>query len=427
MVFKERQFNEAERYLLDETNSPKDKVENTQIMKLSKGFCTVRLTIFILLFVVTPIRLNAQDVSLQSTYGEVDLVAGFDDDPREVSVSAGGSVNLSESTRINCWGYFSEAPDYKINYSADNKNYTLSFFSTSEKDTVLLVNDPSGAWHCNDDFSDQYGFTPGVEFSSALDGVYDVWVGVYEEDDKYTSATLAITELGFLLNEDTTPAETSSDTPSSTTPKNTGSGTAFVVSNSGHLLTNYHVISGCTSLAFKLTGETAIEATVVSTNERSDLALLRANISTSAAVFQSQSRPRLGDEIVVYGFPLLGALSSQGNLTSGVVSALTGLNDDLSTFQISAQIQHGNSGGPVFDRHGAVVGVVVSMANQEYFAQQSGSIPQNVNFAITASITRSFLDANNIDYSTTNILEELSTADIAEKAQSITGALLCYE
>jgi len=378
------------------------------------------------LITLLPLQTEAQDISRDPYYGELDLVSGFSNDPRTQVVMAGGSIELAESETLSCMGFIGEPPDYRINYSEGSDEYQLSFFATAEVDTVIVVNDPLGAWHCNDDFSDKYGTTAGVQFDSPSYGIYDVWTGVYSEDDNYTEATLYITEQGNVLDQVLegrgTPAETSSPQP----PRNTGSGTAFVITSAGHLLTNHHVVEGCTSLTFQLPGEEPIQASVVSTNQDFDLALLRANVAVQPAEFHSQSRLRLGAEIVVYGFPLLGDLSSQGNLTSGVVSALTGLNDDLSTFQISAQIQPGNSGGPVFDRAGALVGVVVSTANDEYFSAQTGNVPQNVNFAITAGITQAFLDANGVKYTQATTNEVRSIADIAEKAQSITGAVLCY-
>lgn len=386
----------------------------------------MRAVIFLVLLTAIPTSLVAQDVSQDAYSGAISLTAGFDDDPRVITISAGGLVDLSDSTQYDCVGFVSEAPDYKIDYTTGSAGLELSFIALSEIDTVLLVNTPDGEWHCNDDYSDEFGLSAGLTFDQPLAGVYDIWVGVYDQEDIYAEADLYITELANLLSQYLTEIDNASETSSSGIPQVTGSGTAFAVTSQGHLITNYHVISGCTALTFQIPGSAASDVTVIATNETFDLALLRTDIPTTAASFHNRSRVRLGDDVVVYGFPLLGDLSSQGNLTSGVVSALTGLNDDLSNFQISAQIQPGNSGGPVFDRYGAVAGVVVSTANQDYFARQSGNIPQNVNFAITADITQTFLRANNIRYQLTENTEELRTADIAEQAVAMTGALLCY-
>ena len=89
-----------------------------------------------------------------------------------------------------------------------------------------------------------------------------------------------------------------------------------------------------------------------------------------------------GETVVAMGFPLHGTLSSQGNVTVGTISALAGYNDDFRELQFSAPIQPGNSGGPLIDRSGHVVGIVSS----ELVSEIAEEVPQNVNFAIKAEI-----------------------------------------
>ena len=381
-------------------------------------FSRVLTNILAFLSLLLPIGAAAQDPFSNPSFGEVSLVSGFEPDPHTVSIYAGGSVELSASRLVDCVGFVSDAPDYRVIYDSDNQQRSLSFYAESDSDTVLLVNDPNGEWYCNDDYSDELGLASGLDFSAPQSGIYDIWVGSYE--DEFSSATLYVTELGDLID----PAAEGSDYGIGRRSAE-GSGTAFLVSEGGHLITNFHVVSECSSIRFQLPGESPVTATVIATNEVYDLALLKAEMERPPASFPFSRRPDLGQEIVVYGFPLRGDLSSQGNLTSGVISALTGLNDDLSMFQVSAQIQPGNSGGPVFDRYGAVTGVIVAMADAGYFAEQSGSIPQNINFAIRPGIVQSFLDINNIDYQYSAGEIELRIAEIAEIAQTFTGALVC--
>ena len=96
--------------------------------------------------------------------------------------------------------------------------------------------------------------------------------------------------------------------------------------------------------------------------------------------------PRLAETVVVYGFPLSGMLSSSGNVTLGNISALMGLGDDSRDVQISAAVQPGNSGGPMFDGSGLLLGVVQSKLNAIRAASVTGDIAQNVNFAIRGSL-----------------------------------------
>lgn len=365
---------------------------------------------------------QAQDVNLGPNFGPVELVSGFEPDPVEYPLYAGGVIDLSEVTDTNCVGFVSDAPDYRITYSGNEFDYPLAFISESEVDTVILINAPDGSWTCNDDFSEELGFSAGIEFATPEEGVFDIWVGVYEREAMYSPATLFITELGM---SDDTESEAGTGTQ---VDNSLGSGTAFSINEQGNLLTNHHVVEGCNNLTFQLPGQNPVEARVLATDVEADLALLETSLLTVPASFEFQNRPRLGDEIVVYGFPLLGDLSSQGNLTTGVVSALTGLGDDRNHFQISAQIQPGNSGGPVINRSGVVVGVVVSMADERYFSRQSGATPQNVNFAISANVVQSFLATHGVvQGQRQNALRSLSVADIAERAQRYTGAILCYQ
>ena len=206
------------------------------------------------------------------------------------------------------------------------------------------------------------------------------------------------------------------------------SGTGFFVSAAGHVLTNNHVIEGCNRTTIRIMGEAAVDAVVVSANSDVDLALLIAPVQPRArASFRAERSVRQGEEVVVFGFPLHGELSSQGNLTDGLVTALSGFFDDLRVMQVSAPVQPGNSGGPVMDRGGNIVGVIVSGADTQVFMAEGRDLPQNVNFAIRASLARSFLDTNNVDYDLARSDRALSVADIGEQAQDFTVLILCYQ
>jgi len=118
-------------------------------------------------------------------------------------------------------------------------------------------------------------------------------------------------------------------------------------------------------------------------------------------------------------------LSSAPTVTSGIVSSLAGLRDDRTRFQISAPVQPGNSGGPVLDRAGNVVGMVVSKLNVLRIARMTGDIPQNVNFAIPVSIITSILDANSIKYQAGASDAEKSVAEVVSAASPGVVSLEC--
>jgi uncharacterized protein len=203
--------------------------------------------------------------------------------------------------------------------------------------------------------------------------------------------------------------------------ESTGSG--FFVTAAGDLLTNAHVVEGCSRVS--LAGGSPL--TVVDIDASSDLALLKVGAnSTRTPLMLRQGRGiRLADSIVVAGFPLTGLLSSGLNVTTGAVSALAGPDDDRRLVQITAPVQPGNSGGPLLDASGNVVGVVVSKLDALMVASATGDIPQNVNFAISLGALQAFLDANGVDYQTRVSSTPISNADVAEQARAATVQIEC--
>lgn len=204
-------------------------------------------------------------------------------------------------------------------------------------------------------------------------------------------------------------------------------GTAFVVSKQGHLLTNRHVVRDCQQIRLA-GGDKPLK--VLPQDEANDLALLQMTGKPKAvAVFRAANDLRQGESIAAYGYPLQGALAAGGNLSPGVVSALAGLGNNTSQIQITAPVQQGNSGGPVLDGKGQVVGVVVQKLDAVKIAKLTGDVPQNVNFAINASTTRAFLDSNQVEYKTGSWWDfwQKDLADIAEGARAYTVVVECWK
>ena len=168
------------------------------------------------------------------------------------------------------------------------------------------------------------------------------------------------------------------------------SGTGFAIGDGSIIATANHVVDGCAAINIPDLGA----VTLLKSEKRADLAILKAERPLSTGLrFRTGRSIKLGEEIVVLGFPLRGLLSSPPTVTTGIVSSLAGLGDDRTEMQISAPVQPGNSGGPVLDRSGNVVGVVELKLDAIKAAIVTGDIPQNVNFAIHSSILTSLLDS----------------------------------
>jgi hypothetical protein len=146
----------------------------------------------LLLVFVTPL-LCAQDLSEDPTFGNTDLVSGFTPDPFNIELAAGGDIDASTLDK-SCIGFISNAPDFKLDY--ESGLYPLYISVGSNSDTTLVVNLPDGSWLCDDDSGE--GFNPMLEITDAASGVYDIWVGSYNEDGVFPAAMLYISELdGF--------------------------------------------------------------------------------------------------------------------------------------------------------------------------------------------------------------------------------------
>ena len=208
-------------------------------------------------------------------------------------------------------------------------------------------------------------------------------------------------------------------------PKSNGSG--FVVGGGGEIVTNHHVVDACVKVTVSRAGASH-DAGVRATDTDDDLALLQAPGAVGAAASFSRSpRARLGEAVTVAGYPLHGLLSTRLNVTSGNVSALAGLGDDVKRLQITAPVQPGNSGGPLLDAAGNVIGVVVSKLDAVRTAELTGDIPQNVNFAIKGALVRGFLDIHGVAYRRRASDVKLAPEQLAERARTFTVAVHCWE
>lgn len=206
------------------------------------------------------------------------------------------------------------------------------------------------------------------------------------------------------------------------------SGSAFFVSAAGHLLTNAHVVESCSRLIISQPGSrTPVPARVLAQDRGNDLALLRVVVADNPAPPRFRRQVRVGEDVSVFGYPLAGLIASSGNFTRGAVAALAGINDDSTKFQLAAAVQPGNSGGPVLDSSGNIVGVVVGKLNWAATAKEFGNLPEQINFAIKANTALSFLEANGLQMNEQLSTVKLEGPELAEAAKRITVFVGCLK
>ena len=191
-------------------------------------------------------------------------------------------------------------------------------------------------------------------------------------------------------------------------------GTGFALTNN-YIVTNYHVIEDAKSISIQgINGNfnNKYVANVVATDKVNDLAILKVNgvniASTSIPYSVKTIMSEVGEDIFVLGYPLTSTMGEEIKLTTGVISSKSGFQGDVSLYQISAPIQPGNSGGPLFDSKGNVIGIVS--------AKHKGT--ENVSYAIKTSYLRNLMESS----ITSNILPQtnkISNLNLSEKVKSV--------
>jgi Leucine-rich repeat (LRR) protein len=152
------------------------------------------------------------------------------------------------------------------------------------------------------------------------------------------------------------------------------------------------------------TGKVVLPAKVIGLDPQNDLALLQVDVKylpllkvegklAALPLEQDLRKVALGDKVFTVGFPLTDTQGLNPKLTEGSISSLSGIKDHSGELQISVPIQPGNSGGPLVNEYGNVVGIVVSTLNAEKLLRERGIIPQNVNYAVKSSLANLFLES----------------------------------
>jgi uncharacterized protein len=226
-----------------------------------------------------------------------------------------------------------------------------------------------------------------------------------------------------------------------------GTGSGFFVSKLGHVITNAHVVKGCNRITVGDDANKQVLAEIINTDGRNDLALLKlSNLDMASAESKSLIQKlsivvvplaskgllrsddvRLGEKVLVAGYPYGDFFSNSIKVTTGVVSSTRGAGDDTGQFQLDAAVQPGNSGGPIYDSSGNIVGVVVAQLDKLKMSKAIGSMPENVNFGIKASTVRQFLVASGLPSKNSERTEDKSTEQLAEIASNQALMVMCLQ
>jgi S1-C subfamily serine protease len=214
--------------------------------------------------------------------------------------------------------------------------------------------------------------------------------------------------------------------PAKPAARSVSTGSGIVITRDGLILTNEHVVRQCDTLQVVLDSTRTVKAALKAADAARDLALLAVEESFPlAAPVRKDAAPRLGEPVAVVGYPLVQVLSAQPNVSFGSVNSTVGVRGNPAQMQIDVPIQRGNSGGPVFDSAGNVIGIVVSKLDALKLAQRTGDLPQNINFAIRGDVVRSFLEAQGVDFTASSSSARLENTEIARRGTAVTVLVRC--
>ena len=194
------------------------------------------------------------------------------------------------------------------------------------------------------------------------------------------------------------------------------SGTGFLVTNSGHIITNNHVIDQCDKNFINYNG-IVYETTTISVDPVNDLAILKSDYVPKQIFSISQNDVSLMDEIIVAGYPLGKEVSDSIKVHKGNVTSMAGAGNNFSNFQTDASINVGNSGGPILDINGNVVGVAVATWIEEGV--------QGIHFGIKSSVLKNFAKSNRISLSNQSF-KKMNNREIGLLIQDATVYLECH-
>ena len=195
------------------------------------------------------------------------------------------------------------------------------------------------------------------------------------------------------------------------------SGTGFFVSDTGHIITNYHVIAGCDLNKLNING-IEYQANTLAVDKINDLAILKSNFTPKKVYAVENNDAELLEDIIIAGYPLGQKVSSAIKTSKGSITALAGFGDNYSEFQTDAALNQGNSGGPIINQKGNVVGVAV--AN---YGKKEGV--ESFNFGIKSSTLKTFANANGLKFLAPNN-RDLSNKELGKLITDGTVYLECY-
>ncbi|CAA6817424.1 MAG: Unknown protein [uncultured Aureispira sp.] len=300
------------------------------------------------------------------------------------------NYKLIASSKMN------EIVRYKI-YSKGRMAFNIYFSETERYETILDIED-NKTYYC----------VLGAPYKKQRNKLVTKSLATDLMDEYTYSRTLK-------LEEDIT--KPIGKIPDNVTKSKVGSGTGFLLSDKGYIVTNFHVVDGAETIIVRgINGEygSSFEASVLSSDYVNDLAILKVNSTlinfpSPPYAIQSSNTVKKGADVFALGYPRKNLMENELKVTDGIIKAKSGYKGSISQFQFSAVVQPSNSGGPLINEAGNIIGVVGSKLNSK--------LAEEAAYAIKSDYLSFFIDqSEKIEYvPTKNSMEGEKLSEQLEK------------
>lgn len=197
-------------------------------------------------------------------------------------------------------------------------------------------------------------------------------------------------------------------------------GTGFYITKEGHIATNYHVVEKSKTITIKDYHNNIYPAVIVATDVANDLAIIKIdgkeNNNTYVRINRSDNVAK-GQKVFTLGFPNISLQGTEVKYTDGVISSIAGILDQPNSFQISVPVQPGNSGGPLIDEYGNAIGVIVAKLSAKAAIITSGSLPENINYAVKSNYLIELARSKRITLDSESKKEKQNTTELISQIE----------
>jgi nucleotidyltransferase/DNA polymerase involved in DNA repair/S1-C subfamily serine protease len=336
--------------------------------------------------------------------GDIDTIYSMFEQNMRTGVSKGVAFKQYSDGVAKYTGEFGNLLFFGARESFDSNNTpTFTFWGyydvTSDKpDNYVILKNQQGVWH------QRYQFGGVKEYVQLPQSYNDSIDKVTFEATKSANNASSIGQLALAMKKkydaSINASEVVAPEPSKTneeSEKRVSTGTGFFISNDGYVLTNSHVIEGSSNISIILKGK-SISATLIDHDPNNDIALLKVNKSVEGLPIELKKKTKQGTDIAVLGYPNVGLQGNEQKATFGYINANSGIMGDTRYFQISSPIQPGNSGSPMLNEQGIVIGIASASLNQTAALETTGSLAQNVNYAVKIAYALPMLINHGVEY-----------------------------